>query len=49
MEGDFEGSLHDIQVDPDADDQEQEEDGEERMDQVLFNTLLPCVCLQPAA
>ena len=34
MEGDFEGSLHDMQADPDADDQEQEDEGEERMDQV---------------
>ena len=34
MEGDFEGSLHDLQADPNADDQEQEEGQDERMDQV---------------
>ena len=34
MAGDFEGSLHDMQADPEADDQEQEEEGQERMDQV---------------
>lgn len=34
MAGDFDGSLHDMQADPEADDQEQEEEGQERMDQV---------------
>lgn len=34
MAADFEGSLHDMQADPEADDQEQEDEGEERMDQV---------------
>ena len=34
MEGDFEGSLHDLQADPNADDQQQEEGEDERMDQV---------------
>lgn len=34
MAGDFEGSLHDMEADPEADDQEQEEEGQERMDQV---------------
>ena len=34
MEGDFEGSLEDMQPDPDADDQEQDGDDEERLDQV---------------
>lgn len=34
MEGDFEGSLQDMQPDPDADDQEQDGDEEERLDQV---------------
>ena len=33
-EGDFEGSLQDMQPDPDADDQEQDGDDEERLDQV---------------
>ena len=39
MEGDFDGSMHDLQADPDADDQEQEEEGEQRMDQVLHTCL----------
>lgn len=35
MAGDFDGSLHDMQPDPEADDQELEEEGQERMDQVV--------------
>ena len=34
MEGDFEGSLQDMQPDPDADDKEQDGEEEERLDQV---------------
>ena len=39
MAGDFDGSLHDMQPDPEADDQEQDEEGQERMDQVVPLTL----------
>ena len=41
MAGDFDGSLHDMQADSEADDQEQEEEGQERMDQVF--SLSPCL------
>ena len=41
MAGDFDGSLHDMQADPEADDQEQEEEGQEGMDQVPS---LPSAC-----
>ena len=41
MAGDFDGSLHDMQADSEADDQEQEEEGQERMDQVP--SLSPCL------
>ena len=37
MEADFEGALHDVPEDPDANDAESEEGDDERLQQVLFN------------
>lgn len=39
MEGDFEGSLEDVQPDPEAGEQEQDADDEERLDQVADQLL----------
>lgn len=40
MEGDFEGRLEDMQPDPDADDQEQDGEEEERLDQVATTVIM---------